>query len=232
MMSEVYLLGIDGCRKGWLGVLGRFGPEKGRFLGEEVKIVPRLAELLTLSAKVVAIDMPLGLPEEFTPKGRVCDQLARRLLGPRAATIFTPPPRQAFLYQDYRKLYQAGIKLSRQSFNLLSKIKELRSLLEASRNLPVYATHPELVFWSLNRAPLPSKHRPEGLKKRFKLLLETRLFKDLPSHLYRIPMALKVDLLDAYACLLAAKRIFGGEAKVLPPNPPKDRLGFPMAIWF
>ena len=231
-MSEVFLLGVDGCRKGWLGVLGRFEPEKGRFAGEEVGVAPRLAELLALSAKVIAIDMPLGLPEEFTPKGRLCDQLARRLLGPRAATIFTPPPRQAFLFQDYRKLYQAGVKLSRQSFNLLGKIKELHSLLGSSEKLPVYETHPELVFWSLNRAPLPSKHRPEGLKKRLELLLKTGLFKDLPSRLDQVPATLKVDLLDAYACLLAAKRIFSGEAQVLPPRPPRDRRGFPMAIWF
>ncbi|NPA48976.1 MAG: DUF429 domain-containing protein [Thermodesulfobacteria bacterium] len=231
-MKDIKLVGIDGCRRGWLAVEGSFEPEKGTFRGEKAELVEDLGKILDLPARVFAIDMPLGLPDDFTPGGRECDRLARKLLGPRRGSIFTPPPARALLFTSYQDLRAAGIKISRQSFNLLPKMKELREILRKRSSTPLFETHPELVFLILAGEPLPSKHTPEGFEKRFELLQGLGLFRDLTRHLRDLPRLYRKDLLDAYACLMAAKRILEGTARVIPADPPRDALGLPMGIWF
>jgi predicted RNase H-like nuclease len=63
----------------------------GNFESGEVRVrdLP-LEEILDLPEKpaIIAIDVPIGLPEVMPPGGRACDRLARRLLGPRGASVF------------------------------------------------------------------------------------------------------------------------------------------------
>lgn len=225
------MVGIDGCPGGWLAVAGSFSQEKGAFGREKVLREREIKKILALPAEIFAVDMPLGLPERFLPGGRLCDRLARKLLGKRRGSIFTPPPRAAFAYEDYEALRRAGIRLNRQSFLILPKIRELDVCLRGPLKEKVFETHPELVFKGLC-GELPSKHQEEGLRRRLSCLLETGLFRDLELHFKNIPSRLKRDLLDAYACLLAAKRILRGEAQVIPERPERDACGLPMAIWF
>ena len=228
---EVLLVGIDGCPGGWLAAAGLFLPEKGAFSGEKLIRESKLKKIFSLPAALFAVDMPLGLPERFLPGGRPCDRLARKLLGKRRGAIFTPPPREAFAYEDYEALRRRGIRLNRQSFLILPKVRELDACLKGPLKEKVFETHPELVFRVLC-GELPSKHKEEGLRRRLSCLLEAGLFRDLAAHFKNSPSRLKKDLLDAYACLLAAKRIFRGEAEVIPERPARDACGLPMAIWF
>ena len=75
------VLGVDGCRQGWIGVV----LDSGRVVG--VLFEEQLSELLsrTPEAECVGVDMPIGLVEE---SWREADLAARAFLGRRAATVF------------------------------------------------------------------------------------------------------------------------------------------------
>ncbi|HEX5813965.1 MAG TPA: DUF429 domain-containing protein, partial [Methylomirabilota bacterium] len=82
--------GADGCRAGWVVVLANGS-------AAAVAVVPRFADVLAAAAdaRVIGVDMPIGLLERAAPGGRECDRLARRLLGHRGCCVFTPPVRAA-----------------------------------------------------------------------------------------------------------------------------------------
>lgn len=211
---------------------------------------------------VVAIDMPIGLPERFNPGGRDCDRLARALLNAggsgRGCTIFTPPTRLALNAAHYRQACAANAKgaapgaragLSKQSFNLFPKIRELDALMTPAHQARVHETHPELVFMALAGGPLTQpKKSAQGRARRIELLAgagiadaadliaSARAF----AHGAALPhghAAVRVqpdDVLDALACALAARRISLGLAQRLPEplKAQRDARGLDMAVWF
>lgn len=83
------ITGVDGCKAGWIAVTAI--PEA--FETAEVKtfasFVAVLAELAPRS--IVAIDMPIGLPERAVKGGREADWAAREFLGERRASVFPVP---------------------------------------------------------------------------------------------------------------------------------------------
>ena len=85
--SVAYVIGVDGCAGGWIAALRRDG--RGEV---DYQRVARLEELFagTSTPSVVAVDMPIGLLERGA---RQCDVEARRLLGVRRSSVFTPPLR-------------------------------------------------------------------------------------------------------------------------------------------
>lgn len=79
-MSPV--LGVDGCPGGWIGaVVSADGVVEWRLFADARAIVATLP-------RAVGIDIPIGLPDDG-PRGY--DLAARRLLGPRRATVFPAP---------------------------------------------------------------------------------------------------------------------------------------------
>ena len=227
----ILLGGVDGCSKGWLVVF--LESTDSREWKEEVFLFSSFKEILSFGFDLLAVDIPIGLPEESCLKGRVCDQEARKLLGPRACTIFNPPPRKilrASSYQEAKILCEGH--LNRQTWNLVPKIKEVDEIMNKKLQKHVFETHPELVFLFLNQgALLPSKHSLEGQRLRLELLQKSG-FKRIEDHLKLYPR-FWVDLLDAYAAALAAKKIFSGQANRLPSGyPPVDSRGLRQEIWF
>lgn len=82
-----YALGVDGCKAGWISVQ-RDGD------GLRFAIHVTFAQLLlTHPDATIAIDIPIGLTETGEP--RLCDVVARRLIGPRRSSIFPAPDRRA-----------------------------------------------------------------------------------------------------------------------------------------
>ena len=75
------VVGIDGCPGGWVAVL----LEEGRFADAWFAARFELAVEAAGDAAVIAVDMPIGLPEEG---GRAADLEARRLLGRQRASVF------------------------------------------------------------------------------------------------------------------------------------------------
>src|SRR5579862_4125372 len=90
------IAGVEPCPGGWLVVSARLVATTVSF--EPPQVLPTFVDVIDYrpSFKIIAIHAPLGLLEKAEPRGRACDQEARRLLGGRrSAAIVTPPSRQA-----------------------------------------------------------------------------------------------------------------------------------------
>ena len=230
MVTGGCVLGVDACRAGWVGVLltMRSGPQ--------VAVSAVLADLLAWATGrgdlgVVAVDMPIGLPDASRRKA---DVLARAALGPRRSSVFVTPVRAALDEQTHARASavnrdRAGEGISTQAFNLRPKLKEAEQLafVGAYRFVEV---HPELSFARLAGQPLSAaKRTAEGARQRRGALrlagitLTTR-------HTVRAGAAVD-DVLDAAAAAWSGRRVRTGEAESLPDPPEVFSDGWPSAIW-
>jgi predicted RNase H-like nuclease len=233
---------VDGCRGGWLAVLCALSGKRGvpvqlaSHLCRDFKAVLELPQ----RPRAVAVDMPIGLLERTVPGGRSCDREARALLGrPRASSVFTPPARaapSASRYSEVAALNGGG--LSKESFNILPKIREIDAALCPADQQRVFECHPELVFARLAGAPIAhNKKTMEGRRERVRLL--RKIYRDAfqePTRL-RLLHGLRYvafdDVVDAYALAHAAWLIHSGKAQRVPSGePPQDARGLRMEIWF
>jgi predicted RNase H-like nuclease len=240
---DAWLAGADGCPGGWIAAFVR--PRDGDV---RLRIVPRFAEVLAAPEQpaIVAVDMPIGLPERAGAGGRAAENCVRPLLGARQSSVFSVPSRAAIYASDYRDACRIAQvtsdpprKVSKQLFNIAPKIREVDEALRSAPNAAsrVFEVHPEVAFWRLNgeRAltePKKVKSRPygPGLALRRELLVAAGLPEDAVN---AVPTkgAAADDLLDALACAAIARRIHAGIVKPFPDPPPCDKFGLPMAIW-
>ena len=236
------VLGVDGCRQGWVAAI----IEEHRPIRLE-----RFDDLSSLWAqyghpcRLMLVDIPIGLIAEGA-EGRECDRHARRLLSPlRHSSIFTPPCRSALYAGDPSEInFQlTGKKLSRQTINILPKIREtdlwLRSLPQWERAI-IKESHPELVFATLNggRPLLNNKKKASGRTERIDLLQRylpeaAAILAEARSHI-PAKAAQPDDLTDALVLALAAKRAAERPelARSLPDDPSLDKEGLPMQIFY
>lgn len=241
--GDVWLAGVDGCPAGWVVAFVRPDLQDAR-----VRVVPRFADVPAApeAPAVIAIDMPIGLPERAGHGGRAAENAVRPLLGARQSSVFSVPSRAAIGAQDYREACGLALatsepprKVSKQLFMLAPKIREVDAALRADAALArrVFEVHPEVAFWRLNgeRAltePKKVKSRPyePGLALRRRLLIGA----GLPvAAIEATPPkgAGPDDLIDALACAAIARRIHDGVARPLPDPPERDAFGLTMAIW-
>ena len=241
----MWVAGVDGCRAGWIAVLMQVDdPNTHRIV--TVSTLAAIADGQEQPA-VIAVDMPIGLPERNEGSGRVPEQLIRPLLGARQSSVFAIPSRRAVEAQDYGEACAIAAatsdpprKVSRQGFALFPKIREIDALLRARPDLVtrVYEVHPELAFWALNGAkaldqPKKVKGVPygPGMALRRELLARSGL---LPEGLIHAPPprgAAQDDLLDALAGLTVALDLARGGGQPFPDPPGRDAHGLPVAIW-
>jgi predicted RNase H-like nuclease len=233
-----WVAGVDGCRAGWVVVLVQQTPDMQE---HDIRLYPYFAEVLSLSPRpaVMAVDIPIGLLDEHQAGGRECDQQARRLLGRRASSVFTPPTRVLLAATRYEQVRSHGVSI--QAFGILSKIREVDRLMTPELQTSVYEAHPELAFRSITGAPMPhNKKTPAGREERLRALegVLGRLFRGIRPAFESDLMAFKRsqiapdDLLDAYVLAWLALRIVEGQASRVPPNPPIDEKGLRMEIWY
>jgi predicted RNase H-like nuclease len=241
--DDIWFAGVDGCRIGWVAVFWR--PTDGAV---HVRIVPRFADVLAApeAPGVIAVDIPIGLPERAGHGGRVAENAVRPLLGARQSSVFSVPSRAALEAEEYREACRIALetsdpprKVSKQLFMIAPKIREVDACLlaDAADRACVFEVHPELAFWRLNgeRAldePKKVKGRcyEPGLALRRRLLVAA----GLPAAVVNgAPPkgAGPDDLLDALACAAIARRIQAGVARPFPDPPERDAFGLPMAIW-
>jgi predicted RNase H-like nuclease len=220
-------LGVDGSRGRWVAVaLGKDGHFQSALLADSLREI--VASYRT--AAVIAIDVPIGLPESGQ---RQADLEAKMLLGPRRSTIFAVPPRPVLAATTYaaareRALELTGKSISAQSFALRHNILEAEHLALDDR---VHEVHPELAFRALSgRVLLSNKRTWRGAVERQEALAKVEI--TLPSHLGSAGDAPIDDVLDAAVCAWVATRIASGSASSVPAEPELDPTGRPMAIWF
>jgi predicted RNase H-like nuclease len=171
-----WVAGADGYKGQWCVVLQEL--ETGDL---RACVVPDFAGLIELPERpaVVAVDIPIGLPDITPPGGRNCEQEARRLLGPRASSVFSAVGRIALgeasrLQAHHRSRADGGIGVGAQAWGLAAKLKEADRAMTPERQGLIYEVHPEVSFWALNgQAVMPfSKKSPEGEAHRISALTD------------------------------------------------------------
>jgi predicted RNase H-like nuclease len=231
------LIGIDGCRGGWL-----VASSDAALSALTFSIVDDLEPLIARAERdraVVAIDIPIGLADGGP---RTCDLEARRLLGrPRGSSVFPAPCRSALPATTYRRACglsrrALGVALSIECFNIMPKIRQVDVLMTPGRQAFVREVHPELVFALASGRPhglVEPKRTAAGERIRLRLLRGIAPRFDPAAVRARLGLArvARDDVIDAVACLVAARRIAQGKALVLPAGGvERDSRGLRMEI--
>ncbi|MFI5425726.1 DUF429 domain-containing protein [Aeromicrobium sp. UC242_57] len=216
------VLGVDGCKGGWVGVLWRRD-------AVEVLVALDLGSLVAQAGDVdaVAVDIPIGLVDG-TDRGP--EALARARLPGRASTVFNAPALAALHAPSYEvanamNRTSVGKGLSRQAYSLLPKIVDAHDYVSAGPAPPVIEAHPELCFATMNGSVVREpKKTTAGVAIRRRLLLDVGI--DVPTR--RVLGAATDDVLDAAAVAWTARRFADGAADRLPEEP---RHVLRPAIW-
>ncbi|MGL4291880.1 MAG: DUF429 domain-containing protein [Phreatobacter sp.] len=238
--SATVVRGVDGCKAGWIAVsIAATGP-----ILPDVVVRPHFADLVA-DAGIIAVDMPIGLPERAGRGGRGPESHVRPHLGGRQSSVFSLPSRSAVYELDYWEACKAALatsdpprKVSKQAFFLFSKIREIDQLMRADPALGrrVFEVHPELAFWRLNgerAVALPKKVRSAAHQPGLALRREILMSHGFPrGFLDKAPRGAGADdLLDACVNALIARRLHAGTARPFPDPPLSDAFGLTMAIW-
>lgn len=194
----------------------------------------------------VLVDMPVGLLSsgQIFAGNRPCDVDARKLLGRKHSSIFNPPCIEALQEKSYQQASATnfgilGKKLSKQSWNIVPKIREINAFLHLNplwRNKLLEA-HPELSFQKLNGdTPLQfSKKSSEGITERINILqmhypASSTLFGKMLADPALKGNAAADDMVDAI-CLAVLNRHRGEMLENISEHYPEDPLGNRMGIW-
>ncbi len=236
------LVGVDGCRAGWISMALRPGDNR-----LQVRIFERFSDLIAEfgPAATIAVDMPIGLPDTIGGSGRGPEQAIRPYLGARRSSVFSIPARMAVEAETYREACDMAQKhsdppkkISKQAFYLFGKIREIDQLLQADITLRdrLIECHPEFAFCRLNNMvamATPKKIRgvvnPEGIAERINLLASHGIDRDV--FVGGAPRGAAMDdLVDASVNLVMAGRHAKGLTVPFPASPARDRHGILIAI--
>ncbi len=212
---------MDACKNGWVAVA--LADRTFREARELARAQDALAVWPDLA--VLAIDIPIGLPDARLPYPRVADGLAAQFIGRRRSSVFMTPPFDVIQAPTYaeavaRMRLSHPVGLSRQSYALRRKILEVNELAVAEPR--VYEVHPEVSFRAMagdSMEVLAAKKTWNGHVQRRRLLLAAGI--TIPEALPHVPTAAADDVLDAAAAAWSAWRIATGTARTLP-DPPQE----------
>jgi predicted RNase H-like nuclease len=193
-------------------------------------------------ADSILVDIPIGLRDSGDEE-RLCDLEARRMLGaPRSSSVFPVPCRAALRAKEYHEANRinerhTGRRLSRQSWNIARKIREVDLLLRrhSRARRVVRETHPEILFWALNggQSMRYNKRTEAGFRERLQVLERHHPGSEaiVTSVLTKYPRKHvgRDDLLDALAAAVTA-RIGRRSLRSLPASPERDSTGLLMEI--
>lgn len=225
------VLGVDGCRAGWVGALLEPGAPRPRIV-----VAPTIARLVetvreNAAVRVVGIDIPIGRPDDTT---RAADALARRALPGKASSVFTTLTRAAYAAPDRAAADAVNRGLSgqgvgAQAFALRAKILEVDAWVRARPTVEVLEVHPEVSFAAMAGAPVAAgKKTDAGRTARLAALAAAGIGR--PSVLDGRGYAAD-DVLDACAVAWTAARRVAGRSHRLPDPPEVFSDGIPAAIW-
>ena len=228
-------IGVDGCKKGWFAVALN---SNQNWTIDVYKTFDALWKAVQ-PFSMMLIDIPIGLPHADR---RICDVQARKLLARRGSSVFAVPCREALQAKNYRQACRInkrilGVKLSIQTWNICSKIKEIDIRLQVTREAQpkIRESHPELCFWSLagKHIMAHSKKTPQGFAERFSILKKIQpqsdsIVKQALNQFRRKDLA-RDDILDGLVLAVSA-RLAAGKPQTVPMKPPIDKKGLTMEI--
>jgi predicted RNase H-like nuclease len=238
------LAGVDGCRNGWIVAFGRSWP-----CHEPIRIefCPHFRTVLEITdtCQVVAVDIPIGLPDES--ELRDCDLSARKALGRKQSSVFLTPPRScidANTVQEFQSAHKAimGKGAGLPVWGIVPKMLEVNRLFEERIGSDptlqdrVIEFHPELTWQRLaGSSTLFPKRTTEGVLQRVSLV--ERLSEGwLPVFPPKIPGNPAIDdVLDAIVGISAAQ-CFINRADRVQRHPSgqqkRNSKGLRMEIWY
>lgn len=206
------VLGVDGCPGGWIGALVRGRSVEWRMLSDA-------ATILAVDAAVIAMDIPIGLPEPGAGFRRLADLAARDFLRPSGAgnAVFFTPVRAVVAAATYdrgnvlsREL--TGHGLSKQTWNIVDRIAAVDEALGHPPDARVIEVHPEVSFRLLDAGVNVPKRTARGVGQRISALAS---FVNITEALADVPAGPGLDdCLDACAAAWSAQRWMTGDARV------------------
>jgi predicted RNase H-like nuclease/ADP-ribose pyrophosphatase YjhB (NUDIX family) len=232
LAPAVPVLGVDACPGGWVGVLLEHDLRARVFVARTItELVDLVGE--TAPAAVVAIDIPIGLPDS---SGRTADAEARRVLVGKSSSIFSTPTRAALEAETYAEGRAANLaatggstSVSAQAYALREKVLQVDAWVRSVPGARVIEVHPEVSFARMAGAPLlPSKKDSDGVRARREALAAQGI--SAPAF-FRGAGFGEDDLLDACAAAWTAVRHSRGVAESFPETPEVFSDGIPAAIW-
>jgi predicted RNase H-like nuclease len=225
-----YVLGVDGCKAGWVGVL-LGGESATAIVGATIGDLVTAARLAHPELAVVGIDIPIGLPDSAP---RQADLLARtRLPSGRKSSVFPAPTRVASAATTHPEASAAnreaaGVGLSVQAFGLVPKILEVDAYVRSPKSCRIVEVHPEVSFAAMDPACVVlSKRTAGGHQARQDALRAAGV---TPPPYVKGQGYTADDLLDACAAAWSARRVATGIAESLPDPPETFSDGLPAAI--
>lgn len=231
-----WIAGADGCRAEWCVVLLDLATAETR-----VRIVPSIEALFHMPEQplIIAIDIPIGLPEFTMPGGRDCERKARKVLGRKASSVFSAlgraPLRSSSRLEAHTTNQEGGgVGVGAQAWGLSAKLREADLAVTSERQRVMREVHPEVSFWAMNgrRPIMPSKKTAIGARERIAALVAGGMAEKLTV---APPQGLRAkldDYLDACAATWTAARIARSEANRFPEQPAFDARRLDMAIWY
>jgi predicted RNase H-like nuclease len=230
------VIGVDGCKFGWIAAEYDF--ERGQLTFSTYTDFSSLLHSCA-EATSIAVDIPIGLTESFQP--RRCDQLARRIIRPRSSSVFPAPDRRLLEISTYSEANmfsreRSGKGLTRQSFAIFYKIRQVDSAMVPELQSRVFEVHPEVCFWAAaGRRPLEHpKRKPDGFEER-RTILERVLngVVGIPTLAEAKRLSRGVgpdDVLDATVAAWTAWRHARGECERVPESAELDARGLRMEM--
>jgi predicted RNase H-like nuclease len=244
----MWVAGADGCPKGWLAVFRSTTGEPPR-----AQLFETFAEIVATGPAVIAVDIPIGLPEISERGGRTADREARKLLGrERQSSVFAAPSRAALAATSFEEACRIELrhsrppkKVSQQIFNIFKKIREVDGFAKRHPDT-IFECHPEVSFCAMNnnmpmrlakklsRRRNPSGLNVSGLEERSALLAQNGYTEDfVTKRIGRADEHSRDDLIDACAAAWTAERIYRKDPDLvrIPKVPDYDNHPLHMAIW-
>lgn len=228
-MGGERVLGVDACKAGWFGIALVDGHTSAY-------VAATIEELVTAAEAagppvVIAVDMPIGLPDRGR---RAADVLARRIVGTLRSSVFVTPVRHALDAPDHslatrRNQALAGQGISVQAFRLKPKLQQVDQWVRQTR-YRVVEIHPEVSFATMAGSPLTARKRTWAGVEHRRLLADAGipLEGDLGPSGHQAAVD---DVLDAAAAAWTARRVAREQAQPLPDPPEVFSDGLPCAIW-
>ena len=227
------IAGIDGSKGGWVCVSGY----ENNFRELKFEKLEKFHDIKLKDFNLVLVDIPIGLDIDLKKGGRIVDKLARKELLNNKSSIFNAPSRlvlDAKNYEEANKINKSkGMGLSKQSWNLVKKIKEVDDFIRNSNKTIIFESHPEIIFQVMKRDKVSTKKKnDEGIIERRNLLekngfnkvfLERNL--SAKDSFYK-----KDDFIDACSLFWSANRAIAKTEVKIPNDIVLDSKGIIMQI--
>ena len=227
------IAGIDGSKGGWVCVSGY----QNNFKELKFEKLKGFNDIKSKDFNLVLVDIPIGLDIDLKKGGRIVDKLARKELLTNKSSIFNAPSRlvlKAKNYEEANKINKnKGMGLSKQSWNLVKKIKEVDEFIKNSNKTIIFESHPEIIFQVMKKDKVSTKKKnEEGIIERRNLLEKNGFNKVFleKNLLAKDSFYKKDDFIDACSLFWSANRAMAKTEVKIPNDIVLDSEGIIMQI--